>query len=223
MAWLEVDTATEAGRVYPMLNCLVAPRPIAWVSTVAGDGTVNLAPHSYFTVASVDPPVISFTSIGRKDSLANIEATGEFVVHVVPWRLREAVNLTSVNAPHGVDELALAGLTAVPARRVRPPRVAESPAVLECRLIEVRSFGDRRASGQVVFGDVVHVGVDEAVLAADGLPDLALIRPATRADRGHWAPMGEQVELVRPSWDELTGTATAALPRPPRTPDTAHS
>src|SRR5664279_4156547 len=95
---VEQSTAELGRRLYPMLNCLVAPRPIAWVSTVdtldptPGAATTNVAPHSYFTVSSVDPPVVQFTSIGRKDSLRNIEATGEFVVNIVPWDLRYAVN-----------------------------------------------------------------------------------------------------------------------------------
>jgi flavin reductase (DIM6/NTAB) family NADH-FMN oxidoreductase RutF len=194
-------SAAELGRgAYPLLNALVAPRPIAWVSTVDARGRVNLAPHSYFTVASVDPPVVAFTSVGRKDSLRNIEATGEFVVNVAPWRLREVVNLTSIDAPPGVDELALAGLTAEPARTVAPPRVAQSPAMMECRLVEVRSFGEGPRAGHVVFGAVLHIAVDAAMLAGDGLPDLAAMGNATRADRGHWAPTGPLETIERPRW-----------------------
>ena len=197
---LELPVADLGRRTYPMLNCLVAPRPIAWVSTVDAEGRVNLAPHSYFTVASAQPPVVQFTSIGRKDSLRNVEATGEFVVNVVPWRLRERANVTSVDAPADVDELALAGLTASPGVRVRPPRVAESPAAMECVVVGVRSFGDAPTAGTVVFGEVVHVSLDPAVLADDGLPDLALLTPATRADRDAWAPMGPPEAIVRPRW-----------------------
>jgi len=188
--------------MYGMLNCLVAPRPIAWVSTVDVHGVVNLAPHSYFTVASADPPVVQFTSIGRKDSLRNIEATGEFVVNVVPWRLREAANLTSIDAPPDVDELAWAGLAPQPSRTVRPPRVLQSPAAMECRLVGVRSFGEARSSGHVVFGRVLHVAVDAAAMAADGLPDLAALASATRADRSHWAPLGPLEPIERPTWSE---------------------
>ena len=188
-------------RTYAMLICLVAPRPIAWVTTLDAHGRVNLAPHSYFTVASVEPAVVSFTSIGRKDSLRNVEATGELVVHVVPWRLRDVVNLTSIDAPPDVDELALAGLTPVPSLRVRPPRVAESPAAMECRLLEVRSFGDAPRAGHVVFAEVLHVAVDPAVVAAeDGLPDPMLMGNATRADRTHWFALGERASIARPRW-----------------------
>ncbi len=200
---LELPVADLGRRAYAMLNCLVAPRPIAWVSTVDADGRVNLAPHSYFTVASVEPPVVQFTSIGRKDSLRNVEATGEFVVNVLPWALREAANLTAVDAPPDVDELALAGLTAQAAVRVRPPRVAQSPAAMECALVDVRSFGEGPRAGHVVFGEVLHVAVDAAVLAADGLPDLARFVPATRADRTAWAPMGGAEAITRPRWADL--------------------
>jgi flavin reductase (DIM6/NTAB) family NADH-FMN oxidoreductase RutF len=193
--------ADEIGRrMYAMLNCLVAPRPIAWVSTVDVDGVVNLAPHSYFTVASAQPPVVQFTSIGRKDSLRNVEATGEFVVNVVSWALREPANLTSIDAPPDVDELGYAGLTAEPSRVVRPPRVAQSPASMECRLVEVRSFGDLPRSGHVVFGEVVYVVLAAEAMAEDGLPDLAVLDNATRADRSHWAPMGDRVDIERPRW-----------------------
>jgi flavin reductase (DIM6/NTAB) family NADH-FMN oxidoreductase RutF len=193
--------AADLGRgAYPWLNCLVAPRPIAWVSTVDLEGRVNLAPHSYFTVASADPPVVQFTSIGRKDSLRNIEATGEFVVNTVPWPLRMAANASSVDAPPEVDELALAGLTAEPSVTVRPPRVSQSPGAIECRLLEVHSFGDRPASGHVVFGEVVHLAVHRQVLADDGLPDLALLASASRCDRMNWAPLGPLEPIERPSW-----------------------
>jgi flavin reductase (DIM6/NTAB) family NADH-FMN oxidoreductase RutF len=210
----------EIGRLaYPLLNCLVAPRPIAWVSTVDGDGRVNLAPHSYFTVSSAEPPVVQFTSLGRKDSLRNVEANGEFVVNLAPWRLRAAVNLTSVDAPPEVDELALAGLDPEPSRVVRPPRVAQSPAALECRLLEVRSFGTSPRAGHVVFGEVVHVAVDAAVLAADGLPDLLLLDSAARADRGHWVRLGPLETIERPRWaDRSAGAGPGPSAERPGTP-----
>jgi len=203
--------AADLGRLlYPTLNALVAPRPIAWVSTVDAQGRANLAPHSYFTVASVEPPVVQFTSVGRKDSLRNVEETGEFVVNVVPWRLREVVNLTSIDAPPDVDEFALAGVTPQPSRTVRPARVAQSPAAMECRLVEVRSFGQAARSGHVVFGEVLHLAVDAAMMAEDGLPDLALLDSASRCDRMHWARLGALEEIVRPRWSDRAAQDQAA-------------
>lgn len=199
-----VETSVQdLGRLlYPTLNTLVAPRPIAWVSTVDDQGRPNLAPHSYFTVSSAEPPVVQFTSIGRKDSLRNVETTGEFVVNVVPWQLRTAVNLTSIDAPPEVDEFAVAGVTPEPSVVVRPARVAQSPAAMECRLVGIRSFGEGPRSGHVVFGEVVHIAVDPSVLADDGLPDLALLDSASRCDRSNWAPLGPLEEIIRPRWSD---------------------
>src|SRR3954466_16310077 len=118
------------GATYPWLTAVVVPRPIAWVSTVSPDGVVNLAPHSFFTVASAEPPVVSFTSVGTKDSLRNIRATGEFVVNVAPRALLDRGNRTSPAFPPDVDELAVAGLTPQPSRLVTPPRALESPVAL---------------------------------------------------------------------------------------------
>src|SRR3954451_2675563 len=115
------------GATYPWLTAVVVPRPIAWVSTVCPDGVVNLAPPSFFTVASAEPPVVSFTSVGTKDSLRNIRATGEFVVNVAPRALAEQVNRTSTDFPPDVDELSAVGLHPEPSTAVAPPRVAESP------------------------------------------------------------------------------------------------
>ena len=198
----ELPVADLGRRAYSFLNCLCAPRAIAWVATQDEQGRLNVAPHSYFTVASAEPAVVSFTSIGRKDSLRNIEATGELTISVVPWRLRDVANLTSIDAPAGTDEFALAGLTPVPSVAVRPPRVGESPATMECRLIEVRSFGELPRSGHVVFAEVVHISVDPAFMADDGLPDVVAMGNATRADRMNWFSLGEREEIGRPAWKD---------------------
>jgi len=214
----ELPVADLGRRTYAMLNCLCAPRAIAWVSTADPQGRLNLAPHSYFTVASAEPAVVSFTSIGRKDSLRNIEATGELVVNVVPWRLRHEANLTSIDAPPETDEFAVAGLTPVPSVTVRPPRVGESPAALECRLVEVRSFGELPRSGHVVFAEVLHVSVVQEYVAEDGLPDVVAMGNATRADRTNWFALGEREAIQRPRWADHpasggeTGPATTASP-----------
>lgn len=184
------------GSTYPWLTAVVVPRPIAWVSTLSQDGVVNLAPHSFFTVASAEPPMVSFTSVSTKDTLRNIRATGEFVVNLAPRGLAEQVNLTSTNFPHGVDELAEAGLTAAPSVLVAPPRVGESPVAIECVADGERSFG----RSTVVFGRVVHLSVDRAVLAADGLPDVRLLDPAARLGREEWAALGEVFTLARPRY-----------------------
>jgi len=186
------------GGTYPWLTAVVVPRPIAWVSTLSPDGVVNLAPHSFFTVASAEPPVVSFTSVGTKDSLRNIRATGEFVVNVAPRSLAEQVNRTSTDFPPDVDELAVAGLTPQPSALVAPPRVVESPVALECVADGERSFG----RSTVVFGRVVHLSVSRAVIADDGLPDVRALNPATRLGREEWGALGEVFSLHRPRFRE---------------------
>ena len=185
-----------AGGTYPWLTATVVPRPIAWVSTLDAEGVPNLAPHSFFTVASAEPPVVAFTSVGTKDTLRNIRATGEFVVNLTPRRLADQVNVTGTNFPPGVDELAAAGLTAQPSDVVAPPRVAESPFAIECVTEGERTFG----RSTMVFGRVVHLSVWSSVLAPDGLPDVRLLDPVSRLGREEWGAIGEVFSLVRPRY-----------------------
>jgi flavin reductase (DIM6/NTAB) family NADH-FMN oxidoreductase RutF len=178
---------------YPLLTSLIVPRPIAWVATLSAGGVANLAPHSFFTVACVVPPVIQFTSVGRKDSLRNIEATGEFTVSVTPERLFEEVNATATDFPQNVDEFAAVGLDAEASRRVAPPRVAQSPAVFECRLQDTISFGD----SFVVFGRVLLAAVDEDAIGDNGLPAIGALRPLARLGADEWSTIGEVREITR--------------------------
>lgn len=193
---IAIDPATGSG-TYGLLNTLVVPRPIAWVSTRSPGGVDNLAPHSYFTVSSVAPPVVQWTSVGTKDSLRNVLATGEFVVSVCTEELAEAVNATSVDAPPDVSEFDLAGLTREPSARVAPPRVAESPVALECRLVDTVSFG----AATVVFGEVVWVAVRPEVVRDDAV-DVRLLRPVARLGGREWSRLGEVFALRRPRWEE---------------------
>ena len=176
-----------AGRFYQLMTASIVPRPIAWVSSTSEDGVDNLAPHSFFTVACVDPPIVQFTSVGRKDSLENIEATGEFVVSLTPEGLFEQVNATGTNYPGDVSEFDAVGLEREDAHRVRPPRVRDSPVALECRLHSVIGLGN----SWVVLGRVVHAAVHTDVLADDGLPDIARLAPLSRLGRTEWGSRGE--------------------------------
>src|SRR3954467_3592014 len=130
------------GLPHSPFKAIVAPRPIGWISTRDRLGRVNLAPYSFFNAFSDAPPIVGFSSGGRKDSLRNAEEAGEFVANLATRALAEAVNLTSAAVPHGVDEMAMAGLTAATCRLVAAPRVGESPAVLECKLIRVIRITD---------------------------------------------------------------------------------
>ncbi len=183
------------GRFYPVLTASVVPRPIAWVSTVSADGVPNLAPYSFFTVSSAEPPVVQFTSVTGKDSLRNVEATGEFVVNLATEAMLDAVNASSAPYEPGTDEFAALGITAEPSERVRPPRVADSPVSIECRLREVIEVG----TSFVVMGDVLAVTVRPEVLADDGLPTFAAIAPLSRLGRDEWGMAPAVRRVTRPA------------------------
>lgn len=185
---------TAPARMYQLLTASVVPRPIAWVSTRSADGVRNLAPYSFFTVASTNPPIVQFTSVTRKDSLRNIEATGEFVINLAPLNLIDQVNASSAIFPATVDEFATVGLTAEPSERVDVPRVAESPIAIECELFRVIEVGD----SFVVMGSVRAISVRTDTLADDGLPAFAAIAPLSRLGRIEWGLPPQVRELQRP-------------------------
>ena len=194
---------TDRGSFYKLLTSVVVPRPIAWVSTTSRDGLCdNLAPHSFFAVSCVSPPIVQFTSVGRKDSVRNVEDTGEFVVNLAPEQLFEQVNATATDFPHGVSEFDEVGIAREPSARVKPPRVAASPVALECELHSTVRLGD----STVVFGKVVHAAVWEVVMD-DGLPDIRKMRPLSRLGKDEWGTLGDILEIKRvpfAEWPRLT-------------------
>ena len=194
----DFDPAELGPKIYPLLNSVVVPRPIAWVSTTSPTGVDNLAPHSFFTIAGIDPAVVQFTSVGEKDSLRNALATGEFVVSVCTEPMLEQINATGTDYPAGTSEFDAVGVTREPSLRVAPPRVAESPVALECRVVGTRAFG----SCTVVFGQVVHVAVDEVVLR-DGRPAIDLLRPLARLGANEWSTIGAVSDHRRVPFSEL--------------------
>jgi len=194
----DFDPAELGRAVYPLLNSVVVPRPIAWVSTRSADGVDNLAPHSFFTIAGIDPPVLQFTSVGSKDSLRNALATGEFVVSVCTEALMEQVNLTGTDYPASISEFDAAGLTREPSRLVAPPRVAQSPVALECRVVGTQVFGECT----VVFGQVVHIAVDTSVLR-DGRPAIDLLAPVARLGANEWTTIGNVTSRRRVPYAEV--------------------
>ncbi len=166
---------------YRLLTAVVVPRPIAWVSSRSASGVDNLAPHSFFTVASVSPPIIQFTSVGHKDSVRNIEQTGEFVVSFAPEDLFEEVNATGTAFPPEVSEFDAVGIAREDSAVVGPPRVAQSPVALECRLHSMQEMGNCT----LVFGEVVHAAILEDVLDGDH-PRIDRMRPLTRLGLEQW-------------------------------------
>ncbi|WP_407554799.1 flavin reductase family protein [Streptomyces sp. Pv4-95] len=188
---------------YRLLTATVVPRPIAWVSTMSADGTHNLAPHSFFTIASVSPPVVQFSSVGRKDTLRNIEATGEFVVNLAPESLFEQINDSATDFPHGVSEFDSVGIASEPGLRVKPLRVAASPVALECEVHSTIRIGD----STVVFGRVVHAVVSDDVMV-DGHPEISRLKPLSRLGKDEWGTMGEVRELSRIRHADWQGPAS---------------
>ncbi|GAA3574105.1 flavin reductase family protein [Amycolatopsis ultiminotia] len=182
---------------YRLLTATVVPRPIAWVSSTSEAGVDNLAPHSFFTVASAAPAVLQFTSVGRKDTLRNVEATGQFVVNLTPEALFEQVNESGADFPPELSEFDETGLTREPSLRVRPPRVAESPVAFECELHSTVGFG----ASTVVFGRVVHLAVAEQVLDGDH-PVIDRLRPLARLGRDEWSTLGAVKEIRRPRYTD---------------------
>ena len=198
MTRLDLDPAELGKAIYPWLTSVVVPRPIAWVSSQSADGVDNLAPHSFFTVAGIDPPVLAFTSVGEKDTLRNIRATGEFVVSICTESLMEKVNLTGTNFPGAISEFDAVGVTREPSLRVRPARVAESPVAMECRLVDTMEFG----ICTMVFGEVVQVAIDEEVLR-DDRPAIDLLQPVARLGANEWSTIGEVTSRKRQPYDEV--------------------
>jgi flavin reductase (DIM6/NTAB) family NADH-FMN oxidoreductase RutF len=183
-------------------KALVAPRPIGWISTRDAEGSINLAPYSFFNAIADTPPMVMYSSTGRKigldegkDTVANIRATGEFVVNIVSFALRDAMNASSGNYPAGEDEFARAGLTPAPCREVAPPRVAEAPASLECRAWKVIDLPG--AANTLVIGEVVGVHLADAILV-EGRVDVTLYQPMARLGYRDYAVVREVFALRRP-------------------------
>lgn len=201
---MELDASgADVLDIYNMLVRLVTPRPIAWVTSLDLQGRVNLAPFSFFNVFGSNPPVVAFSPNLRrdrtkKDTLLNVEATGEFVVNAAVIELAEKVNLTSKEIPPGESEVDLAGLHLLPSVKVKPPRVAESPAAMECKVLQIIPIGDGPAATNLILGQVLYFHVDDAVLEDNGRPDPRKYRTVARLGGETWCRATDLFELKRP-------------------------
>lgn len=167
------EPANGHGLPHDPFNAIIGPRPIGWVSTRGQDDSVNLAPYSFFNAFCYTPPIIGFSSTGAKDSLRNVRETGEFVWNIATKTLAEKMNETCASVPYEVDEFELAGLTKLPSKLVKPPRIAESPVNFECKLIEIvqlKSHTGVPAQAWLVLGEVVGVHIEQSALK-DGIFD----------------------------------------------------
>jgi flavin reductase (DIM6/NTAB) family NADH-FMN oxidoreductase RutF len=194
--------AIAPAAVYKLLIGCVVPRPIAWVSTVDAAGVNNLAPFSFFMGVCNEPPTIAFSAGPRegqqKDTAVNAARAGEFVVNIVDDPLAEAMNLTSGEYPPGVDEFALAGLTAAPGVRVRAPRVAEAPISLECRVSQIVEVG--RGPHQVIFGEILYFHIrDELYSAETGRVDMQRLHPVARLAGEMYGHVRDVYAMKRPN------------------------
>lgn len=190
--------------LHDLMKACVVPRPIAWVSTISVDGVANAAPYSCFTFVAIQPPMIAFSvelkpDGQEKDTLRNIQASGEFVVNVVPEGLAEEMNATADTFPPEVDEIDRVGLTTVRCVSVVVPRIAESPIAMECRLVRLLQLEPSRNT--LVIGEVLAVEVDEGAVR-NGAIDAVAWRPLGRLDGNRYALLGETSELERPWLDE---------------------
>jgi flavin reductase (DIM6/NTAB) family NADH-FMN oxidoreductase RutF len=195
----------------PFKSCVV-PRPIGWISTVDAQGRDNLAPYSQFQNVTFDPPIVMFsanqtTQGERKDSVRNAEQMGQFVWNMATWDLREAVNISAQELPHGEDEFAHAGLEKLPSRLVQPKRVKGSPIQFECEYLSTVRFPGRPPMGtvDVVFGRVIAIHIDDAVIDAQGKVDILKIRPIARMGYYDYTTVDSLFQMVIP------GNSTALL------------
>ena len=192
------------GLPHDPFKALVAPRPIGWISTRAPDGTLNLAPYSYFNALSTRPYLVWFSSEGSKDSHNLAAETGEFVANIVGRELAEKMNATSIDAPRGVSEFAIAGLTPAPSVLVAPPRVAEAPAALECKVTEIfrpKGLDGREAGAVVTVGEVVGIHIADEFLTG-GLFDSLKAGNVARLGYLDFSSVEDVFSMRRPHWSE---------------------
>lgn len=175
---------------YRLISNIIVPRPIAWVTSLGTDGTINAAPFSFFNVMATTPPVLGFNVGGWKDTVRNITETKEFVVNMVPETQAEAMNVTAIEFPPGESELPHAGLTTVASKKVRVPGIAQSPIHIECRFRDMIRIAEGDEENFWVMGNVVHVVIDDAVWE-NGRIRYDVLKPLGRIGGSWYTHVGE--------------------------------
>ncbi|WP_234049983.1 MULTISPECIES: flavin reductase family protein [unclassified Xanthobacter] len=190
----------DHGLPHSPLKAIISPRPIGWISSLSASGTANLAPYSFFNMVSEQPAMVMFSSVGRKDSVANIEATGEFVCNLATLDLIDAVNATSAPLPPGESEFTAFAIATAPSRLVKPPRVAASPCALECVYVETirpRGRDGVETNNYMVMGEIIGVHIaDEAI--TNGRVDTAQLQVLARCGYLDYAPVDRLLPRPRP-------------------------
>ncbi|QPC87597.1 flavin reductase family protein [Mesorhizobium sp. NBSH29] len=192
------------GMPHDPFKALVSPRPIGWISTQASNGALNLAPYSFFNAISTNPHLVLFSSEGMKDSATFAKETKEFVANIVGRDLAERMNKTAVDAPRGISEFDYAGLTAAPSRTITPPRVAEAPAALECKvtkIFEPDGLDGKSAGVVVVIGEVTGVHINDEFIGPDGLYDAVKAGNLSRLGYMDYASVDKVFAMRRPRWE----------------------
>jgi flavin reductase (DIM6/NTAB) family NADH-FMN oxidoreductase RutF len=198
------ETASNAhGLPHDPFKAIVTPRPIGWITAMSAKGEINLSPYSFFNAVSERPPMVAFSSAGKKDALTFIEETKEFVCNLATYDLRDKMNATSAVLPRGVNEMEHAGLSAAPSNMVKSPRVADAPAALECKWLQtvpLMPLNGGEASYYLVIGQVVGIHIDDRYIV-NGLVDTAAMRPIARAGyRDYFVSTSDtKFSIVRPS------------------------
>lgn len=196
-------SALAPREAYAWMISTIVPRPIAWVSSISGDGMTNLAPFSFFQGITSNPPTLMFVPVNARDgakkhTVRNIEEVPEFVVNLVPFALAEQMNRTSALLPYGESEFEAFGIEATSSDRVRPPRVAQAPVAFECTLDRFVHIGDGPLAANVVFGRIRVAHVADAVLGANGWPDPTKLDLIGRMGGETFARTTERFDLKRP-------------------------
>jgi flavin reductase (DIM6/NTAB) family NADH-FMN oxidoreductase RutF len=202
--YYETDKNNHGLRYSPLKACVV-PRPIGWISSLDATGKVNVAPFSFFNLLSYDPPFVMFSAGtheldgGKKDTVANIEATGEFVYNMATWAQKDQMNQTAMIVDRTVDEMAATGLQPEPSRLVRPPRIKGSPVHFECRLHQIVTLPGRKPSSEhhLVIGHVVAVHIDDVALTTDGRVDVVKLRPIARLGYKDYVSVDEIFQMEK--------------------------
>lgn len=201
---MELDLASLPAReAYAWMTDLITPRPIAWVSTVDASGRSNLAPFSFFNGVTSAPPTLLFVPVNlrdgaKKDTVLNLEAVPECVVHIVPHVLAEKMNACAARLPHGESEFSAFGIEAAPSSKVRPPRVAAAPAAFECRVRQIVPIGEGPMAAHVVICDIVWLHVRDEVLGEKGAVDAARLDSVGRLGGEAYATTRDRFQLERP-------------------------
>jgi len=201
---MRIDPAKiSLSELYGWMISTIAPRPIAWVSSISGAGLTNLAPFSFFQGVTANPPTLLFSVVNdrhgeKKDTIRNIEAVPEFVVNLVSYDLREQMNRSSALLPYGESEFEFAGVTAAASELVRPPRVGEAPVSFECKLQQIVRVGEGPLAGNVVFGTILLMHVKDDVIDSDGRLDPAKLDAIARMGGECYTRTTDRFSLKRP-------------------------